>query len=214
MMNEIQFGTAFDEEVEETQEAVEEEESQPVLGSTVMRTETTGVRLISDAAVVLPGRPDVVLMVSGAGPESSVKAIAAGLRSNARVQFVIDQPGMYSSDPKRHEEGYRVYTARIDGNYNYWHILLVADVPGFLPILSDDSLWQDISSDRFTTPVLREWMPWLREQMENSWPKMLVNLKQSGCNAGMLIATTEDLDGLVQSGLESGDLTIPEGGDT
>jgi hypothetical protein len=178
----------------------------PQLGSVVMRTEKTGVRLISDAVAVLDmGRTDTVLMVSAAGPESSVKAVAAGLRSNTRADFVIDHPGVYCHRPVRHDGGYKVMTSRLDGNY--WHMLIFADVPGFLPILDDASLWQELKTERFTTPLVRSWIPWLRKRMEEE--RLLARIRQSGCNAGLLMATTEQLDELVTQGLETGEISIP-----
>jgi hypothetical protein len=180
----------------------------PQLGSVVMRTAKSGVRLISDAVAVLDGgRTDTVLMVSVAGPESSVKAVAAGLRSNVLVEFVIDHPGVYSHRPVRHESGYKVLTSRLDGNY--WHMLVVADVPGFLPILDDASLWQELKTDRFTTPLVRSWIPWLRKRMEEE--RLLARIRQCGCNAGLLVATTDQLDELVTQGLETGEISIPRG---
>ena len=42
----------------------------------------------------------------------------------------------------------------------------MAKVPGLILALSEESLWQELRSDRYTTPILRAWVPWLLERLK------------------------------------------------
>ena len=37
----------------------------------------------------------------------------------------------------------------------------------FLPIMTEDALWQHLRGSSFTTPLLREWVPWLYEALKH-----------------------------------------------
>jgi hypothetical protein len=161
-------------------------------------------RFVCDALACDPEQHITILSV--AGPETAVKSLAATLYSDARVKFETDVPptfGRYSA-PTRHPDGYKIHRHRMD--FNTWHILAVAKVEGLLPVLSEESLWQELRSDRYTTPLLRSWVPWLMEQLLES--RALVQLEQVGCNAGLLRASDDVLDKLVSQGLQQGTLRI------
>src|SRR5262249_49686986 len=147
------------------------------LGSVVVRGEHTGVRLHCDAAcATLDGK---ILLLSAAGPESAVKALAAALRSDARVTFVFDLDGFHVRDPKRCEEGYKVYRAKLPGDL--WHILCVAKTEGFMPVLTEESLWRELRAERFTTPLLRAWIEPLMKRLQDGQGGRLAELRQKGC---------------------------------
>jgi hypothetical protein len=191
------------------------------LGAVTVRGENTAHKLKCDAiAVDREGPGDGrIMLLSAAGSATQVKSLVAALRSKARVTFHPEMPPrevVYQDGEIRHERdfhcwksrrydsGYRVYRTRLDGDY--WHVLLVADVEGFLPILDEDTLWQELRDVRFTTPLLREWVPWLMERMRAE--RLLVPLEQAGCKAGWLRATTEQLDELVSHGVKGGALKL------
>ncbi len=75
-----------------------------------------------------------------------------------------------------------------------------------MPVVTDETVWQLLHGDRFTTPILREWMPWLRQEMRNRGH--IVPLNQSGCQAGLALAKHETLDELVSEGLRKKHLAI------
>src|SRR5438067_12829071 len=76
---------------------------------------------------------DELLLLSVAGPETSVKALTAGLRASAQDQRRIDysaqvgdvQPGLLTRCP----DGYRVQRTPLD--YGLWHVLCLARRAGF-----------------------------------------------------------------------------------
>lgn len=151
-----------------------------------------------------------VLLLSVVGSETGVKALTAGLRSSGRDQKRIDYTVHLGNVNETHltksPDGYRIYRAKL--NYGLWHVLCLAKRDGFLPVVSDETLWQHLQSHRFTTPVLREWIPWLCREMTTKG--IIAPLTQSGCRAGLVLADTEILDGLVGDGSRKGHLTISD----
>jgi hypothetical protein len=75
-----------------------------------------------------------------------------------------------------------------------------------MPVVTEESLWELLQNDLFTTPLLKEWIPWLAEEMKKR--AVLGELTQFGCRAGLLFADSDTLDGLVSDGIRSGHLRI------
>ena len=105
-----------------------------------------------------------------------IKAIragfAAGINSAIRLRIV-------SSDRRRRVRscravfglqpwGYRVDAHRL--GFGSVHALFTCRQPGFLPNDSDDALWQELKQERFTTPLLRSWLPHIRKELETQEP--------------------------------------------
>lgn len=149
-----------------------------------------------------------VLLLSVVGPETSVKALTAGLRSSGKDQRRIDYSvrvgELERSQLERCSAGYRIYRTRFA--YGLWHVLCLAKRDGFMPVLTEESLWQQLQSDAFTTPLLRDWAAWLYRTMKER--NLIVELDQSGCTAGLLLADNEALDQLVSEGVKAGHLAI------
>jgi hypothetical protein len=151
---------------------------------------------------------DEILLLSVVGPETSVKALIAGLRSARQDQQRIDYAARVGGIERARlvacPEGYRVSRAKLP--YGLWHVLCLACRDGFLPVLTEKSLWQQLRGEPFTTPLLREWTPWLYRTMKERG--LLTELTQSGCQAGLLHADSEALDALVCEGIQKGHLAI------
>jgi hypothetical protein len=149
-----------------------------------------------------------ILLLSVVGHETSVKALTAGLRSSAKDQKRIEYSAHVGSIHERSltkcREGYRVVRTKLE--YGLWHVLCLAKREGFLPVMTEEAVWQMLQSNRFTTPLLREWMPFLYRRMK--YRQIIVELTQSGCQAGLLLADTETLDTLVTEGICDGKLAI------
>ena len=79
-------------------------------------------------------------------------------------------------------------------------------VKNFMPVLSEATVWQLLRSNRFTTPLLQEWMPWLFQKLKEK--KLVTELQQFGCQTGLLTADTDALDKLVSGGVRSNQLKI------
>ncbi len=173
------------------------------------RWERTQVELRSDAAAWLGGH---VLLVSAAGPESSCKALAAALHGDRRMEcaFQWENGGAYGParqyNLSQHQDGYRCYRTRLLPQYGLWQLVAVAKTGDFLSVLSEEALWQHLRGARYTTPLLREWTPWLQDRLTKE--NLLVKADGYGCQAGFCHATSEDLDQLVEQGLRDGTLHL------
>lgn len=151
---------------------------------------------------------DEILLLSVVGPETSVKALIAGLRSARQDQQRIDYAARVGGIDRARliacPDGYRVTRAKLP--YGLWHVLCLARRDGFLPVLTEESLWQQLRGEPFTTPLLREWTPWLYRTMKERG--LLTELTQRGCQAGLLHADSDALDALVCEGIQKGQLAI------
>jgi hypothetical protein len=148
-----------------------------------------------------------ILLLSVIGPETSVKAVTAGLRSSTRdqerIEYTIHLGNINATNLTKCPQGYGVHRAKL--GYGLWHALFLGKRPGFLPVLSEASLWHQLNSSQFTTPLLREWVPRLYAEMLN---EQIVPLVQAGCHAGLVMTDTAALDKLVTHGLRKKHLTI------
>jgi hypothetical protein len=151
---------------------------------------------------------DRILLLSVAGPETSVKALAAGLRASGpdqqRIDYAAQVGAVRRAGLTRYSGGYRVHRTRLA--YGLWHLLCLARCEGFLPVLSEETVWRLLSAGPFTTPLLRGWVPWLVREMRRRG--LLAELTQSGCQAGLLLADNDMLDALVSEGVRGGALVI------
>jgi hypothetical protein len=149
-----------------------------------------------------------MLLLSVAGAETSVKALTAGLRASSmdqgRLVYSVQVGSLSVSHLAACPAGYRVYRSKL--GYGLWHVLCLANLDGFMPVLNEATLWQQLRSSRFTTPVIQEWVPWLCQQMKDRG--MVIELNQAGCQAGLLLADNDALDALVSEGVRDGCLTI------
>lgn len=85
------------------------------------------------------------------------------------------------------------------------HALFISKDPNFLVQLSPDSLWAALSSPRFTTPLLREWMPWVTAQLIKEG--LLKECRCFRAVSGVLrMKDSAPLDEIVTKGIQSGEL--------
>ena len=152
---------------------------------------------------------DEILLLSVAGAETSLRALTAGLRSSAkdqkRLEYTVHTGAVHRAELNRCPEGYRIYRTKLE--YGLWHVLCLAKRDGFMPVMNEEVLWQHLHGSQFTTPILRAWMPWLYQKMKSQ--ENIVELMQTGCQAGLLLADSDDLDSLVSEGIQNGHLSIP-----
>ena len=88
------------------------------------------------------------------------------------------------------------------------HALFTCRQKGFLPYDSDDALWQELKQERFTTPLLRGWLPYVRKELELKC--LLSRCYTLDCTCCILTGTSVDLDSIVEFGLKSGLIAIKE----
>ena len=118
---------------------------------------------------------------------------------------VFDNPSRSLEKARNgHVVGYEARTARIGPGAV--HLVARAKLDGLMADISAAALWQELSGDRFTTPLLRCWTPWLRQRLIEE--ELLVEADGHNCSAGLLSATPEELDKLVADGVRLGNLNL------
>lgn len=150
-----------------------------------------------------------LLMVSFAAPASAAKAVAAALFSEVKLSMRLKDFAWkqgYHSRALTCPAGYVQHRHHL--GYGTWHYVLVAKRPGFLPCISEDALWREVQTERFTVPVLRAWMPWLKRRLLHVG--LLDPCDTVACEAGVLLASDKELEEVVGDGLREGKATIPE----
>jgi hypothetical protein len=103
-------------------------------------------------------------------------------------------------------EGYQTYTQKL--GYSMIHAMFITRSHGFLNVVTEESLWQELKGARFTTPLLREWMPFIDERLRAD--QRLEDADCFNCQCGILTATTKKLDEIVSEGLQQRLISIPE----
>ena len=111
-----------------------------------------------------------VLMLSATGPDTAVKSVRATLyQPEVEAEFVLEMGDTTE----------RLLRARItlDGRPVVYtaavaklakgviHLVALARISGTMPNMTDDHLWAELAGPRYTTPLLRSWIPWLKEAM-------------------------------------------------
>ena len=136
-------------------------------------------------------------------------ALAAGLQSPMWLKNVTLSKDGESKVPESvapSPSGYRIDAHRL--GFGSIHALFTCRQQGFLPNDSDDALWQELKQERFTTPMLKGWLPYIRKELELK--SLLTRCYTLDCTCCILTATSADLDSIVESGLKNGLISIQE----
>ena len=156
---------------------------------------------------------DKLVFISLVAFSQDVKAIraalAAGLASPMWLKNVTLSKDGESKVPESvwpSPGGYRIDAHRL--GFGSIHALFTCRQQGFLPNDSDDALWQELKQERFTTPLLRGWLPYIRKELELK--SLLARCHTLDCTCCILTATSADLDSIVESGLKNGLISIQE----
>lgn len=86
------------------------------------------------------------------------------------------------------------------------HMVALAKIPGLMPNMGDDHLWVELTSPRYTTPLLRSWIPWLKEVMVKNGKIIVAHGLAS--SVGVLRIEPDELDALVSLGVKEGHLLM------
>lgn len=88
------------------------------------------------------------------------------------------------------------------------HVVATARLPNLILNRSEEALWQHLG-ETTTTPIKREWMPWIIAALESPRVQKLVKPSTCvGCDVGLCLVTDEDLDQLVSAAIKSGKVGI------
>lgn len=179
------------------------------VGTLSMKGKDTDLTMHCNALAFNPSVSGYEIMVlSVASSSSTIKAVQAALHTRAKIVFYpSDIQGMQSYwKLYRSSHEYRIYRHRM--SYGMWHMLAVAKHDGLLTESSHESLWRALQRDSFTTPMLREWVPYVKEQLITRG--LLMPLRMFNCNASILTANDEELDKIVSYGVRFDHLKLEE----
>jgi hypothetical protein len=161
-----------------------------------------------DKVAVHQNRLMFISLVAYSQDAKAIRAgLAAGLNSPMRLRNVTLSRGeecIVPTDAWPSLQGYRVDAHRL--GFGSLHAMFTSREQGFLLNDSDDALWQELKQERFTTPLLRAWLPYLQGELVIR--NLLNRCDAFDCNCGVLTATSADLDSIVESGLKSGAISI------
>jgi len=141
------------------------------------------------------------LSLVGAG--RTIRQISAAMDSPVRLAIFRSDGSFYCVETRKRTT-YRVWRERLGPKL--WQLLVVADDPSFLTCNSDEALWQALCSDQYTTPILRAWIPWIREQLVGCC--RMTELPGKNCSTAVLHAESSDLDRIVSVGLNLNKISI------
>lgn len=153
---------------------------------------------------------DGLILLSATGPDTACKAVRAMLyASDIEAEFSLEFPDGTSQRLARahFEEKPVTYTAAVAKLApGAVHLVALAKVPGLMPCLSDQHLWQELTGPRYTTPLLRPWVGWLKRAMIERGGITIAD--GHAATAGILTTTSEQLDEMVSLGVRSGCLEM------
>jgi hypothetical protein len=152
-----------------------------------------------------------LLLLSATGPDTAVKSIRATLyQPDIQAGFHLENgdtteqmlKARFSFDGK--PVSYRAVATKLASGVI--HLVALAMIPGLMPNLSDDHLWAEVTGPRYTTPLLRAWIPWLKQAMVEGGG--IVASKGIAATVGVLKIEPDELDALVASGVKKGHLRM------
>ncbi len=177
-----------------------------------------------DIAIVCPfdqvaiSRGELMLL-SVVASSGEIKALRAALSMNLKAAMKFSD-AQFTLKELKDGSDYRVSSGQVfsySGKYltmshklglGTLHGLFVARKPGLLFDEGETALWQELKDERFTTPLLRSWMPFVRQEL--IMRDRLTACKCFGCSCLILECTSENLDEIVSHGLENGHIFIRE----
>ena len=133
----------------------------------------------------------VILVASVAGSGTAIKAVRAAL-STGKCTFTLDESETIGRHVEmvRYRDGYRFHVHKLASDVA--HLVAIAKQPGLLPVYSIDALYHELKTDRYTTPILREWLDDLEAELKSR--RLLAVAEMHGITSGLLRATSDDLD--------------------
>jgi hypothetical protein len=169
-----------------------------------------------------------VLMMSVVGHGSDIKAARALMTAanSDKTQVVAAGPKLLKAKlnpavANYHEKqpwspgrlwprpgGYLVQNVRLE--YGLYQSMFVSKDPGFMISATDEACWAILKSDQFTTPILREWLPYIKGELTTKGLLSYCDVAPHSLECAILEATTADIDAIVSDGLSSKKLLITE----
>lgn len=189
------------------------------LGTIAIKNDTDGVSGVPfDRIALEPSNNLRLLLLSIVADGMRVKAVRALLHTNTRQTSIdINCDEKFTRTGFDHgasvngygiqiaSEGYETTILRMP--FGECHAIFRAREPDFMAVLDDEALWNLFREDRHTTPILREWVPWIREELARR--QLLIHCWCHRATSAILSATVDQLDDVVSKGVREGHIRIP-----
>lgn len=159
-----------------------------------------------------------LLFASVVGPANVIKAARALISMGAASKSLIEAGGVKVK--RTGDADWRATSIGrlmlVDGGYHFEshklqydnvHAMFFARHPGFMRVMTDEALWQELRRPEFTTPILKSWLPYIKERAMDDG--LLKGARCYRCDCGILVCDTADLDRYVSEGLKRGKISIP-----
>ena len=152
-----------------------------------------------------------LLLLSATGPDTSIKSARATLyQPDVAAEFILNDgdktPQIIKARTTFDGKPVTYHAAVTKLAPGVIHLVALANIPGLMPNMSDDHLWTELSGTRYTTPLLRSWIPWLKQAMIES--SGIVVAKGFASTVGVLKTGPNELDDLIASGVKEGHLRM------
>ena len=134
------------------------------------------------------------------GARATIQAAGVQLSRPGDEPWQAHSPGRLFPTP----DGYQCHTHKL--GYGLAHALFITRMPGFMKVVTPESLWQELNGTRFTTPVLRAWVPYIEKRLRDDG--LLEDAHGFNCRCGVLSALTKHLDAVVSQGLADRQIAI------
>ena len=135
-----------------------------------------------------------VRAILGGGAKATIQADGIKLRRQGDEPWQARPPGRLYPTP----DGYLCQTHKL--GYGLAHAMFITRMPGFMKVVTPESLWQELNGTRFTTPILKDWVPYIEERLRAD--EHLEGAHVFNCLCGVLAATSKTLDEIVSQGLQ------------
>ena len=151
-----------------------------------------------------------LLLLSATGPDTAVKSVRATLyQPDVEAEFLLEMDNTERMLKARstYDGKPMTYSAAVTKLApGVIHLVALAKIPGLMPNMSDDHLWAELTGARYTTPLLRAWIPWLKATMAQGGGIVVANGFSSA--VGVLKTEPDELDALVTLGVKEGFLNL------
>ena len=134
------------------------------------------------------------------GAKATIQATGVKLTRPGDEPWQAREPGrLYPTT-----DGYVCQTHKL--GFGLAHALFLTRTPGFMKVVTSESLWQELNDVRFTTPLLKAWVPYIEDRLRSD--ERLEDAHAFQCRCGILSAMTRHLDEVVSQGLADHKITI------
>lgn len=178
---------------------------------------TTDSRIVVHCDRLAIDQHGYIYLLGIIGYSQQIKAIRAALGSKHVQKFRssgltatrtgpkgVVETSRWTHDLTRHDGKYTMTTHRL--GFGWVHALFTSRDPSFLIDDSENGLWHSLNRPEFTTPILRQWMPYFAKKLTEA--DRFSPLYGHRCSCATLNTTSDALDEIVKSGCNDGAFSI------